>query len=106
MTSPQNEPDQGSQAEPGDEPRDEAAGEDLAVPQDTFRKVYFGQISDPLFPEPHPPVETREDELTRAALMDPSAGKAEAIDPGPTSWRWVFLLLLAVGALAIIFWKR
>jgi hypothetical protein len=48
-------------------------------------------------------VPTPEDELTRAALSDP--GVAEA--PGrPTLWRLVAVLVFAVGALAIVFWKR
>lgn len=102
MTSPQNEaqgfpePERDGPMEPPDGP----------VVQDTFRKVYFGQISDPLIPEPRVPVDTPDDELTRAALADPDALKGEVVEGGPTAWRWVFLLLLAVAALAIIFWKR
>ncbi len=96
MPSPQNDSD----------PSGRGAEEDLAQPQDTFRKVYFGQIADPLIPEPQQPAGTPEDELTRAALSDPDALTDEWTDRGPTSWRWVFLLLLAVAALGIVFWKR
>lgn len=102
MTSPLNE--SGGTPEPEQDP---ATGPLEGPPvQDTFRRVYFGQLSDPLIPEPRVPVETPEDELTRAALADPDALKGEVVDGGPTPWRWVFLLLLAVAALAIIFWKR
>jgi len=80
--------------------------EERPPPQDSFRRIYFGQISEPLVPEPDLPSLTPEDELTRAALEDPDALKGETIDPGPTTWRWVFLLLLTVGALGIVFWKR
>ncbi|MFN8011420.1 MAG: hypothetical protein U0P81_08440 [Holophagaceae bacterium] len=96
-----------SRSEAGDPEREGPTGEpEGLVIQDTFRKVYFGQISDPLIPEPRVPVETPEDELTRAALTDPDALKGEIVEGAPTPWRWVFLLLLAVAALAIIFWKR
>jgi hypothetical protein len=78
----------------------------VPVHQDTFRKVYFGQLSDPIYPAPEPGEETPEDDLTRAALSDPDALKGETFDPRPTSWRWVFLLLLAVAALGTVFWKR
>jgi hypothetical protein len=95
MPLPPNEQDPGGPADPAGEP----------APQDTFRKIYFGQLSDPLLPEPAVPSDTPEDELTRAALEDPDAYQGEEIDPRPTSWRWVFLLLLAVGALAVVFRK-
>jgi hypothetical protein len=95
MPLPPNEQGPGGPPDPGGEP----------APQDTFRKIYFGQLSDPLLPEPEVPSSTTEDELTRAALEDPDAYQGEEIDPRPTSWRWVFLLLLAVGALAVVFRK-
>lgn len=103
MTSPQNEP-QAAPSAPSADPAPVDSG--IGASQDTFRKAYFGQISDPLIPAPLLPSETTEDELTRAALSDPDALKGEVIDPTPTSWRWVFLLLLAVGSLAVLFWKR
>lgn len=45
-----------------------------------------------------------EDELTRAALADP--GQVEAPGGRPTLWRLVTVVLFAVAALAIVFWKR
>ncbi len=45
-----------------------------------------------------------EDELTRMALADP--GALDHPDDRPTVWRLVTLILFAVGALAIVFWKR
>ena len=73
--------------------------------QDTFRKVYLGQVSDPLFP-PHPePAETPEDELTRLALEDPLAFEPVP-QGGPTLWRVIALLAFAVIALSIVFWWR
>ena len=45
-----------------------------------------------------------EDELTRAALEDP--GTLDAPDDRPTAWRLVTVVLLAVAALAIVFWWR
>ena len=75
------------------------------VHQDTFRKVYLGQVSDPLFP-PHPgPAETPEDELTRLALEDPLASEPEP-QGAPTLWRLIALVAFAVIALSIVFWWR
>lgn len=96
MPLPPNEQDPASPPDREGEP----------APQDTFRKIYFGQLSDPLIPEPQESSAPPEDELTRAALEDPDAYKGEEIDPRPTTWRWVFLLLLAVGSLAIVFRKH
>jgi hypothetical protein len=74
--------------------------------QDTFRKVYLGEISDPIFP-PHPaPPEVQEDELTRAALADLDAECHPKSNARPTVWRLVFLIILAVAALAYIFGMR
>lgn len=71
--------------------------------QDTFRKVYLGQVSDPLFP-PHPdPPESPEEELTRLALEDPLASQPEP-QHGPTLWRLLALLAFAVIALGTVFW--
>jgi hypothetical protein len=47
---------------------------------------------------------TPEDALTRAALLDPESD-APMPDRGPTGWRVVILILVAVGALAFVFWK-
>ena len=73
--------------------------------QDTFRKVYLGQVSDPIFP-PHPePPESTEDELTRQALEDPLAFQPIP-QGGPTLWRLLSLIAFAVIALGIVFWAR
>jgi len=93
MTSPQNDQEPPAPPEPLE----------VLHPSDSFRRIYFGQISDPLIPEPDEASATPDDELTRAALADPDAYRGEEIDPRPTSWRWVFLLLVAVVALGIVF---
>lgn len=73
--------------------------------QDTFRRVYLGQVSDPLIP-PHPaPEETPEDELTRLALEDPQASEPAA-PTGPTLWRVIALIAFAVLALGTVFLWR
>lgn len=51
------------------------------------------------------PLPFEEDELTRAALSDPAAF-AEPVATGPTAWRVVVLLAIAILALAGIFWLR
>jgi len=79
--------------------------EQAILKQDSFRKVYLGEISDPLFP-PHPgSPETPEDELTQAALADTGAAEVHGSLAQPTVWRLVTLLAFAVFALAIVFWK-
>lgn len=65
----------------------------VETPGEPFRCVDCGS----LIPAP-------EDELTRAALADP--GTVEAPAGRPTLWRLVTVILFAVGALAIVFWKR
>lgn len=73
--------------------------------QDTYRKVMFGEVSDPLFP-PHPaPAEATEDDLTRAAMEDPAACEVEAPHANPTFWRVVVVLVVAIAALTLVFWK-
>lgn len=75
-------------------------------PPDTFREVLFGQVSEPLVPfHPESP-EAEEDELTRAALSDPEAFHPELPNQEPTVWRWVVLLLVGAGALALVFGRR
>jgi hypothetical protein len=77
----------------------------LGGSQDSFRRVYFGQLSEPLVrPHPEPP-EAEEDELTRAALGDPEAGLEHGHDE-PTAWRLVLIALVAAVALAIVFGRR
>lgn len=51
------------------------------------------------------PLPYSEDELTRAALSDPAAFE-EAAPTGPTVWRLISLLAIAILALAGIFWLR
>ncbi|HPS68043.1 MAG TPA: hypothetical protein PLA48_09330 [Holophaga sp.] len=88
-----------------EEPRRDEESAEQVPPQDTFRKVYLGQLSDPLVPAPPRPGETPEDELTRMALEDPMA--TEPIPSGgPTLWRSLALVVLAVFALALVFWWR
>jgi hypothetical protein len=81
--------------------------EDPVVPPspDTFRRVVFGQVADPLV-RPHPEApEAEEDELTRAALMDSESAETEPSDE-PTAWRWVVLLAGTALALYILFGPR
>lgn len=74
--------------------------------QDTFRKIYLGQVSDPLIPSHPEPPESPEDELTRLALEDPQASEPSP-GGGPTLWRLILLITFAVLALGIVFgWKR
>lgn len=73
--------------------------------QDGFRRVYFGQVSEPLVrPHPEPP-EAEEDDLTRAAMGDPEAGRERSHDE-PTAWRMVLIALVAAIALAIVFGRH
>lgn len=51
------------------------------------------------------PIPIAEDELTRAALSDPAAFD-EPLPSGPTPWRVIALFLVAIVALAGIFWLR
>ncbi len=76
-------------------------GQDLA-----WQRVYFGQVSKPLVP-PHPePPEAPEDELAQAALLDPGAAVRDMPNTRPTFWRVIALIVLAVVALAIVFWWK
>lgn len=68
-----------------------------------WRPVIMGQIAGDLLP-PHPePPEATEDELTRAALTDPDGLVEPEPDPKPTFWRVLVVILIAVGALSIVF---
>ena len=78
--------------------------EQAILHQDTYRKVMFGEVADPLFP-PHPaPPESSEDELTRAAMEDPEASRMHVAHSEPTFWRFITVLVFAVVALAVVFW--
>ena len=91
-----------------DEPRAES---ELPLPgaaQEAWKTVYFGQIAADLVPfHPEPP-EAGEDELTQAALNDPQNVNSEAFEtiPRPTVWRLLTVLLVAVAALAVVFWRN
>lgn len=75
--------------------------------QEAWKLVYFGQLSRPLVPYHPEPPEAPEDELTRAALEDPdSVTRGEPGPLGPTLWRVLAVLALAVAALALVFWNR
>jgi hypothetical protein len=85
--------------------------EPCAVPppkdREAWKLVYFGQISRDLVPYHPEPPEAPEDELTRAALEDPdSVTRGEAEPIGPTLWRVLAVIAIAVGALALVFWNR
>lgn len=94
--NPSSEPPPG----PGTEP------DPLPGPgKDSFRQVYFGQLSEPLVRDHPEPPEAEEDALTQAALGDPEAG-AERPREEPTLWRIVLIALVAAVALAIVFGRR
>ena len=75
-------------------------------PQDSFHRIFFGQVEEPLFPAPDPPSDLPEDDLTRAALNDPAAHTLDIQEAPPTLWRFVVLIIVVVVALAIVFWKH
>lgn len=68
-----------------------------------WRPVIMGQISGALVP-PHPePPEASEDDLTQAAMSDPDGLVEQEPDPHPTFWRVLVVVLIAVGALSVVF---
>jgi len=75
-------------------------------PKDSFHRIIFGQVEEPLFPAPDAPSDMPEDDLTRAALNDPAAHTFDIDETPPTLWRLVLLIIVVVAALAIVFWKR
>ena len=93
---------------PGGAESPEPAGE-LGPPpkdKDAWKLVYFGQISRDLVPYHPEPPEAPEDELTRAALEDPdNVHRGEPAPVGPTLWRVLAVFAIAVGALALVFWR-
>ncbi len=102
--NPETNPEEGLPAAPNS---DLEEPEILEVhPQDSFHRIFFGQVEEPLFPAPNAPSDTPEDDLTRAALNDPAAHTID-IHEGPlTLWRLMALVILVVVALAIVFWKH
>ena len=77
-----------------------------ALDPEPWRTVYFGQVSRDLVPYHPEPPEAPEDELTREALEDPAALQQQSSgNPAPTLWRLIVVLLVAVGALAVVFWR-
>ena len=102
-----NEPGTDDPRPDGTEPPEPAAGPGTpAKDQDAWKLVYFGQISRDLVPYHPEPPEAPEDELTRAALEDPdSVTRGEPGPVGPTLWRVLAVFAIAVGALALVFWR-
>ena len=107
---PNNANDPGAKPEPGLPDAPETAQEEPEIlevhPQDSFHRIIFGQVEEPLFPAPNIPSGTPEDDLTRAALNDPAAHTVDIQETPPTLWRLVVLIILVVVALAIVFWKH
>lgn len=81
--------------------------EDLLTPEDpeTWKRVVFGIGSRKVWPEHPEPAEAEEDELTRAAVEDPAAAHREHPGQPSTVWPVIFLVVIAVVALGIVFWK-
>ncbi|MBL0211146.1 MAG: hypothetical protein IPQ13_09590 [Holophagaceae bacterium] len=104
LNHPEDAPEAGLPQAPEPEPEEPEVLE--VHPTDSFHRIIFGQVEEPLFPAPSTPSETPEDDLTRAALNDPAASTVDIHDTGPTLWRFVVLVVLVVAALAIVFWKR
>jgi hypothetical protein len=82
-----------------------AAGPEPLASQEAWKTVYFGQVSQELVPFHPDPPETAEEQLTREAMEDPAALTPEPAHPAPTLWRLVALLVVAIGALAMVFWR-
>ena len=77
------------------------------VDKDAWKLVYFGQLSRDLVPYHPDPPEAPEDELTQAALSDPAGATRGETDAGggPTFWRVLAVLALAIVSLALVFWR-
>ena len=86
---------------------EEAAPRPPAPDKDAWKLVYFGQLSRDLVPYHPDPPEAPEDELTQAALSDPdSVTRGEtAAGSGPTFWRVLAVVAIAIAALAMVFWR-
>jgi hypothetical protein len=89
---------------PGTDP--EQPGAPKPVDKDAWKLVYFGQLSRDLVPYHPDPPEAPEDELTQAALSDPdSVTRGETATTGPTFWRVLTVVAIAIGSLALVFWR-
>lgn len=76
------------------------------VQQDSYRRVLFGQASDPLFP-PHPaPPEVPEEELRKQAMADSEGSRQRATSLVSPVLRWLLLIAIAAITLGIVFWHR
>jgi len=74
--------------------------------RDAWKTVYFGQLSRDLVPYHPDPPEAPEDELTQAALSDPdSVNRKESESTGPTFWRVLVVVAVAIASLAMVFWR-
>jgi len=104
LNNPETNPETGPPKEPETQQEEPEVLE--VHPQDSFHRIIFGQVEEPLFPAPNAPSDLPEDDLTRAALNDPAAQIVDIQDTPPTLWRLVVLIILVVVALAIVFWKR
>jgi len=84
-----------------------AAGPEGPKDREAWKLVYFGQLSRDLVPYHPDPPEAPEDELTEAALGDPeSATRGEPRGgTGPTFWRVLAVIAVAIVALALVFWR-
>ena len=76
------------------------------VQQDSYRRVLFGQASDPLFP-PHPaPPEVPEEELSKQAMADSEGYRQRAAGLVSPVLRGLLLIAIAAITLGIVFWHR
>ena len=75
--------------------------------QEAWKLVTFGQVAGDLLPAHVGSPEAPEDELTQAAMADPGNVYLEPSQPesAPTLWRLIMVLLVAVAALAVVFWR-
>ena len=95
------------QGEPGPATPGQPEGQGPPVDRDAWKTVYFGQLSRDLVPYHPDPPEAPEDELTQMALADPdSVTRIEATESAPTFWRLLTVVAVAVGSLALVFWRR
>jgi len=62
--------------------------------QDTYRKVLFGQVADPIFPATSVPAELSDEELAVRALGDRGFRPRNARRNVPTMWPLLSLVIL------------